>query len=165
MAIIPINDLVELTTPADGDQLVIVDISEPADANKTKKISVLTLFADLVSAIAAKVGIYRRQGGNSVDWSSPGTTTYTPAAPRILVGVISLAVTNLVGGLYSGTVSITFPASFTGKPLIFVSLGNAPSTTRINASSYSITPTGCGILVQCDLSVNPIYVHWIAIGE
>ena len=38
-SIIKITDLVELTSLADGDYHVVVDVSEPLDADKTKKIT------------------------------------------------------------------------------------------------------------------------------
>lgn len=49
MTIVKISDLVELTNPADGDELVIVDVSEPLDIDKTKKITSLNLLASKIS--------------------------------------------------------------------------------------------------------------------
>jgi hypothetical protein len=43
MADIKISALTELTAPASGDYIPIVDISEPADADKTKRVTMDTL--------------------------------------------------------------------------------------------------------------------------
>lgn len=48
MPLVKISSLVELTAPAPGDMLVIVDISEPADLDKTKRISKAVLVGDSI---------------------------------------------------------------------------------------------------------------------
>jgi hypothetical protein len=57
MAIIPISDLVELTTPADGDELVIRDVSEALPINQTKRITIVNaLLSKISESIFTAVG-------------------------------------------------------------------------------------------------------------
>lgn len=51
--IIKISELVELTTPASDDMLVIVDVSEPLDINKTKYIKTTNLTVNTAVILAA----------------------------------------------------------------------------------------------------------------
>lgn len=109
MAIVKISALVELATePAVGDELVISDISEPADADKAKRIKYSTLIA------AAKI-ITERQGGHATDWSVKGTTDYVPTAFNFQAGEAEIVAAN-----DSGSVTITFPTAFSDKPLIII---------------------------------------------
>lgn len=49
--IIKISDLPELTSIADDDLLVVVDVSEPVESNKTKKIQKSNITANIVSIL------------------------------------------------------------------------------------------------------------------
>lgn len=77
-----ISDLAELTQPAAGDYLPIVDISEPTTAGKNKRILFSTLLSRLVSGTASapalaplndtSTGIYFPAGGQ-IAFSTSGT--------------------------------------------------------------------------------------------
>lgn len=56
MATKKITDLTELTTPADGDLLLITDISEALDINKSKKIQHINLLSAVNTAIGVLQG-------------------------------------------------------------------------------------------------------------
>lgn len=85
---------------------------------KALGIDTAEIAADAVDDI--KVGnrvpqFYRRQGGSATDWDSPGTTSRTPGAVRVQGGAVDLTVAI---SAYIGSVSITFPTTFSNKPLI-----------------------------------------------
>ena len=58
----------------------------------------------------------RRQGGNASDWSTAGTTNYTPTYVKMQGG------SKLTGTINNGaqsTVNIQFPQAFSARPLVF----------------------------------------------
>lgn len=71
--------------------------------------------------------VYRRQGGSSTVWGSPGTTNYTPTTALVQVGAINITVT-----AGAGSQAITYPVAFSERPAILLSV-NANSA----ALSYS----------------------------
>lgn len=172
MTIIKISDLTELTSaPADGDQLVIVDASEPADIDKTKRISVLNFLSTIVASIAAKVIIYRRQGGSATVWATAGTNNYTPTSPKIQTGSISMTVVN---GDLEKYADVTFPVAYANKPMVFVSRDGTngrdyTSYAQIQYMGYALSATTARIQVISynNISVTPytFTLYWMAIGE
>jgi hypothetical protein len=66
-----ISDLTALTTPASGDFLPIVDISEAAAASKNKRITIEELFRGVPLGTAAAPGIAFE--------TDPNTGIYSPA--------------------------------------------------------------------------------------
>ena len=84
-----ITDLTEIVTPANGDAIPIVDVSESIDANKNKKITYNDLFKKVLDGTeaqpsisfasdAGQTGFYRAaadQIGLSVNGSNVGTVT------------------------------------------------------------------------------------------
>jgi hypothetical protein len=90
MAIKKISEFTALTTPADGDLLVVVDVSEALDINKTKKIAHSDLLSAVVDELALKAYqtmLYRADGRltlesgvpvSSADQSDKTTLYYTP---------------------------------------------------------------------------------------
>lgn len=109
---------------------------------------------------------YRRQGGSSTDWSSPGSTTYIPTAVRMQAG------TRLFSGVVSGgtdVVTVTFPTAFSNPPLVFCSFqisGSTPSlsggavcwVSGVGASSFELR------MYQVTGSTADFEVSWWAIG-
>jgi hypothetical protein len=84
---------------------------------------------------ASKVS--NRQGSSATNWNSIGSTNYVPASARILCGAV-----NVPGG---GTVDVTFPITFGGIPVVFVTAETANnvmtayplSTSQVRISCYS----------------------------
>jgi hypothetical protein len=96
-----ISDLTALTTPATGDLLPIVDISEAAAADKNKKITIGELFASIPAGTAAAPSVAFE--------GDPNTGIYSPGADQVAIS------TNGTGRLFvdaSGNVGVG-----TGSPL------------------------------------------------
>ena len=90
-----ISDLTALTTPATGDLLPIVDISEAAAANKNKKITFGELFASIPAGTAAAPSVAFEGDSN--------TGIYSPGADQVAIS------TNGTGWLFvdaSGNVGL-----------------------------------------------------------
>jgi hypothetical protein len=90
-----ISDLTALTTPASGDYLPIVDISEAAAASKNKRITIEELMRGVPDGTAAAPGIAFE--------TDPNTGIYSPGANQLAVA------TNGVGRLFvdaSGNIQI-----------------------------------------------------------
>jgi hypothetical protein len=83
-----ISDLTALTTPASGDFLPIVDISEAAAASKNKRITIEELMRGVPDGTAAAPGIAFE--------TDPNTGIYSPGADQLAVA------TNGTGRLLSG---------------------------------------------------------------
>jgi hypothetical protein len=72
-----ISDLTALTTPASGDFLPIVDISEAAAASKNKRITIEELMRGVPDGTAAAPGIAFE--------TDPNTGIYSPGADQLAV--------------------------------------------------------------------------------
>jgi hypothetical protein len=72
-----ISDLTALTTPASGDFLPIVDISEAAAASKNKRITIEELMRGVPDGTAAAPGIAFE--------TDPNTGIYRPGADQLAV--------------------------------------------------------------------------------
>jgi hypothetical protein len=95
-----ISDLTALTTPASGDYLPIVDISEAAAASKNKRITIEELMRGVPDGTAAAAGIAFE--------TDPNTGIYSPGADQLAVA------TNGTGRLFvdaSGRVGVGANAS------------------------------------------------------
>jgi hypothetical protein len=89
-----ISDLTALTTPASGDYLPIVDISEAAAASKNKRITIEELMRGVPDGTAAAPGIAFE--------TDPNTGIYSPGADQLAVatngtGRLFITSTGLVG--------------------------------------------------------------------
>ena len=91
---------------------------------------------------------YRRQGGSSSDWNTTGSTTYIPGAVRMQAGARACS---------SGSNSITFPAGFSGKPIVIID----PTSRQTGWVVYVSTVGASSFTIITDYSVN---VRWLAIG-
>ena len=165
-SIIKVTDLTELTTPADGDFVPIVDISEALDIDKTKKISVLNLVvAKITAALAAYYPtlIVKRQGGSSTNWVTSGTTNYTPSASgvKIQCGVVDVVIGS---GSDASNTLVNFPTVYTKYPLVFVSTNHTPAT-YCNIGVNIITTGGFYATAKDPSRSVTIPVFWLAIGE
>lgn len=105
---------------------------------------------------------YRRQGGDASDWSVQGTTARTPGAVRMQGGVARISIT--ASPVAQST--ITFPVAFSNKPLAFVSIVEAVTTTFI-ASVVAVSTTAITIQILHYENTNitgTVDVNWLAIG-
>jgi hypothetical protein len=107
-----------------------------------------------------QVSNMRRQGGNSSNWATPGTNTYTPAAVQIQIGTIQWTGV----GANTGSITVTFPDEFIDPPRIFTeATGNrwlhviTESTTETEVVLRWIT-----INSQIITSAN---IGWMAVGR
>jgi hypothetical protein len=105
-----ISDLTALTTPASGDYLPIVDISEASAANKNKRITIEELLRGAPDGTAGAPGIAFE--------SDPNTGIYSPGADQLAIS------TNGTGRLF---------VDASGN----VTAGN-PSSTRLEITSGSV---------------------------
>lgn len=78
----------------------------------------------------------RRQGGNASNWSTAGTTNYTPSSVRIQIGVVER-------DYNGGSTAVTFPTPFSGAPVVTVTPVSVTyyefvSITGVNANGFTI---------------------------
>ena len=113
-----ISDLTALTTPASGDFLPIVDISEAAAATKNKRITVEELMRGMPDGTAAAPSIAFESDPNTGFWS-PGADTLaasTGGTEAIRINIqrellIGTTTRTANGGVLQVSNGITFPAT------------------------------------------------------
>lgn len=107
---------------------------------------------------------YRRQGGSATDWSSSGTSSYTPTSGRIQVGAL-ISGTMAASGF--SDVSVTFPVAFSQVPLVIVGKGPVANNGHVGVIAKSVTTTGFTLGFNNFSASNDVTVvgHWMAIGE
>jgi hypothetical protein len=98
--------------------------------------------------------LYRRQGGSATNWTTQGSTTYTPGAVRMQVGSAITA-----GPITPGSVTITFPVAFSQPPVVIVVVWD-DANGNATWSVASITASGCVIYT----TPHTRKVFWLAIG-
>lgn len=85
---------------------------------------------------------YRRQGGSATNWSTQGTTTYTPTAVRMQSGVRNL---NMGVGDTTLGLTITFPVAFSDVPMcLFTISSDSDQTINIHSiveAAYQVVIT------------------------
>lgn len=105
---------------------------------------------------------YRRQGGNASDWSTTGTTTYTPGAVRKQAGSIGVT----LSAAPAGVANVTFPVAFSNVPLI-TGLSHALYSRELDVSFSNVTANGFTINIDVidGTSVSTtVEVNWEATG-
>jgi len=120
-----ISDLTALTTPATGDLLPIVDISEAAAADKNKKITFGELFASIPAGIAA---------APSVAFEGYNTGIYSPGADQVAIS------TNGTGRLFvdaSGNVNIDSNTFYVDAANNRVGIGTTGPGTELHVAASS----------------------------
>lgn len=108
--------------------------------------------------------ISSRQGGSSTDYTTAGTTNYTPTTvQKKQMGAIPVTVTS---GNANAYVTVTFPEAFTQKPLVLFSILSS-EIQYFYSMVYAVTTT----TVQFEISENPAagtdhdyVIAWLAIG-
>lgn len=120
------------------------------------RIAATTVQAAIDEIDDEKPHVIKRQGGNSTNWSTAGTTDYDVADAVIEVGVVSAPLATAV--------TVTFPTAFTQVPVVILSTmatGNpyfpltltSVTTTQFVFNNYLSSPT------------QTCYCFWIAIGK
>ena len=134
-----------------------VTTAKIADANVTTAKLALNSVDDTI--VGDRVPqFYRRQGGSATDWNVKGTTNYTPSGGiRIQSGVV-----DIVFSSGAATASITFPQSFSAKPIIFL--------TSQTGTHQSVTYDALANTSAVDIKgvsgtfSGTLQVAWLAIG-
>jgi hypothetical protein len=124
-----ISDLTALTTPASGDFLPIVDISEAAAASKNKRITIEELMRGVPDGTAAAPGIAFE--------TDPNTGIYSPGADQLAVA------TNGTGRLFisaGGNIGVQVtPNTFWGSDYPSLQIGKAAVLFGRNAVNDQTT--------------------------
>jgi hypothetical protein len=121
-----ISDLTALTTPASGDYLPIVDISEAAAASKNKRITVEELMRGAPDGTAAAPSIAFE--------SDPNTGIYSPGADQVAIS------TNGTGRLFvgsDGSVGVG-GSNLATVPLLVQDTGNGVVIQNTASGNYAI---------------------------
>ncbi len=109
--------------------------------------------------------VYRRQGGSASDWSSAGTTNYTPGEALVQEGVINVSFSS-----GTGTATITFPQAYAAPPHVSgLVINNASSSTKrkLNVTVESVSATQLVVrvyLTDGSTSSSSADVHWEVVG-
>jgi len=109
------------------------------------------------------VQCYRRQGGDSPDWHTPGTTTYTPTAVRMQVGSIEWT----GSAADHGEKLVSFPVWFSGKPLVFLTVRGTDINQRditCMAGSHAVNQFNLLWEDTGGDTWESLTFHWLAIG-
>ncbi|NUQ86790.1 MAG: hypothetical protein HUU11_18990 [Anaerolineales bacterium] len=117
-------------------------------------------------ALTDFLAVVKRQGGHADDWSSPGTTTYTPTLAKIQGGAITVTMT---GSPAYGTLAVTFPVAFSGAPIVqLTAKDTGGGQDRQPLLAYaSLTASGFTIVAYYNAnsaSYGNVVVHWVAFG-
>ena len=115
---------------------------------------------------ASAGGIVSRQGGDAVDWNVAGTTNYTPDNSVIQSGCATIVAA--AGDTY-GSVTITYPIAFIGKPNVNFTLSDPSyngSITAFYTSGEGLSSVYLYIVFSVAQSfTRNIKAHWEARGE
>lgn len=155
-----ISSFTELTEPADGDMIPIVDVSELAEADQTKRIA----YSNLVPP--ATTVIKKRQGGDELSWWIYGTDNFTPPSSKIQVGVSRF----IFSSSTSVQITVTFPEAFEEIPIVIISdgarmvSGSTAGQRRIHIGE----PTKTSVIISVSLDASStvtLDIPWMAIGQ
>jgi hypothetical protein len=157
MAVKKLSELTALTTAADGDLMLINDVSEASDADKPKKITAANLKSYMAADVIAAVGLLDGLGfspqlrlsltsGNPADSSDSGSvgtlyyTPYTGNAIQLYNGsnweVFAISELSLSLTLTSGKNYDVFVDYNSGAPQLVLSSAWSNDTTRADALAY-----------------------------
>jgi hypothetical protein len=110
--------------------------------------------------------VWRRRGGSSSEWSTQGSTNYTPGAQRILGGTTTLVFNDDTDetGDY-----VNFPLTFSGKPLVWATVMSAAVAAHraVNISVYSLEKNRFRLVGRRTTGGDfdgTVQVYWLAIG-
>jgi len=142
-----ISDLTALTTPAAGDYLPIVDISEPSNASKNKRITIEELLRGAPDGTAAAPsiafesdpdsGLYSA-GANALGLVTNGTERMRiDSSGLVLAGVTSGTAHSFKVSSTEGTHNITDGVGFS----VYSGTGGTPNAAETNVVVYRNTTT------------------------
>jgi hypothetical protein len=97
--------------------------------------------------------VNRRQGGSASNWTTAGTTSYTPARSIIQCGARAATIGNT-------SVVITFPVAYNDPPLLWAQVGNS---NAITVTVASCTPTACTLTLS-SAPTGALAIGWLALG-
>lgn len=95
----------------------------------------------------------RRQGGGATNWSTAGTTTYTPTTVRMQVGCLDV----------TGSTTVTFPVAFSYTPIVIATYAVSDNSYFVTATSVSTTQVTLNVWTDAGAAGNGD-VNWLAIG-
>lgn len=111
-------------------------------------------------------GLYllSRQGGDATNWDTAGTALYT-SSTKIGIEAGTAGAVIQAGGI-TGVITVTYPNTFTGAPLVFLTV------TTDNWIGYVINATNNGFELRIRAvngatltAGNVVRVHWLAVGK
>jgi len=110
--------------------------------------------------------LVRRQGGHATNWSTAGSTDYTPTGVLMQCGSNSATIG---AGFDEASSIVTFPVAFSGKPVVLVTEQYTDSTSSINTSYYIDVTSASAFQLYARLdaaAVSTVQVgyFWLAIG-
>jgi hypothetical protein len=110
--------------------------------------------------------VYRRQGGSASDWSSSGTTNYTPGEAIPQVGSASVTWSS---SATSNLLTITFPQAFSAPPVVILTTFADGSSTgsKVTFSVETVSATQVtvrGYISDESTSSTSRKVFWLALG-
>jgi len=132
-----ISDLTALTTPATGDLLPIVDISEAAAADKNKKITFGELFASIPAGTAAAPSVAFEGDSN--------TGIYSPGADQL---AISTGGTSRIVVDASGNVNIDSGTFYVDAANNRVGIGTAEPVVAVHGRTDNAGSGSTPLLIQ-----------------
>lgn len=148
-----ISDLTALTTPASGDYLPIVDISEAADADKNKRITIEELMRGAPDGTAAAPGIafegdpdtgLYRVSANAVGISAGGTQQLLADSSGVQTSG-DVTINGITVGRGGGAVSTNTTVGSAALGSNTTAAGNtATGFAALNAATTGGSNTGCG---------------------
>ncbi len=126
---------------------------------------VITVTNDQEYCHFATPGIERRQGGSAAEWNTEGASNYIPdCRTSQQAGAVSVT---LAAAVFKKQ-TVTFPLSFTGKPLVFVTVFDKNNTSEeIFYYITAITTTTFEVMIvhQDGTPTTATFVaQWLAIG-
>lgn len=146
-------------TITDERSLAQVDTTEIANL----AVTLAKLAADSVDDTKAGSRVpqfYRRQGGDTSNWDTAGTTTYTPTSVRMQAGRLDAS-----GGGTSGAVNLTFPTAFSNGPVLLLTPVFSQGTIRLAMSSVSASGASFNWYSSASESAgDPVRFAWLAVG-
>ncbi len=107
--------------------------------------------------------LYRRQGGNTTDWDSAGTTDYTPTSVRAQLGQFTISIGSPED---KGSSAIAFQTAFSNPPLVFATVRSVSVGEMAMAYGYSTDGASCIIgASKSGTATAAITINWLAIGS
>lgn len=120
---------------------------------------VLLSSSDGLPAWGESINVAARQGGSSSDYTTGGTTNYTPTNVKLQCG--SIVATYIDS--HRAYITVTFPIEFTAKPLVFVSTVIDKQYVYVE-DSLTTTQTCRVGLGAYEVSITDQKIYWLAIG-